>query len=143
VHLNKEPDVLSRFVAVILCLSIAGLPLVGGQSFLCFGGTVSFLDDGRHHVCGCESANCMEGACCCGHNGNAGFNICGCSSTNPVFLFSGTQSAIACQNSLRAPFSAQAFEVALNVTSFGEARFSYPLDYSGMDVLFRTCSLRS
>lgn len=140
---NKESDVLSRVVAAILCLSIAGLPLAGGLSSPCFGGMVSFQDDSKHSMCSCASANCMEGACCCGHHANAGFNMCGCGDADLVFLPSGSQPATTSQNSLRAPFSAQAFEVALNVTSFGGARFSYPLDYSGMDVLFRTCSLRS
>jgi len=135
--------VVSRFVAVIVCLSIAGLPLGGGPSSVCLAGTVSFQDDNKHGMCSCASANCMEGACCCGHHGNAGFNLCGCGDTDLVFLLSGTQSAIASQNSLRAPFSAEAFEVAPYFTSFGGARFSYPLDYSGMDVLFQTCSLRS
>ena len=131
----------SRVVAYV-CLSIAGLPLSGGLSSVCLGGAVSFQDDNKHSMCSCASANCLEGACCCGHHGNAGFNLCGCGSTNFVFLLSETQPATASQNSLRAPFSAEAFEVALYVTSFGGARFSYPLDYSGMDVLFRTCSLR-
>ncbi len=134
---------LSRVVAIILCLSVAGLPVAGGLSSVCFGGTVSLQGPTKHHMCSCASANCMEGACCCGHHGNAGFNMCGCGDMNLVFLLSVIQPATAGQNSLRAPFSAEAFEVALNVTSFGGARFSYPLDYSGMDVLFRTCSLRS
>jgi hypothetical protein len=135
--------VLSRVVAVILCLSIAGMPFAGGLSSPCFGGMVSFQDDNKHSMCSCVSANCMEGSCCCGHHGNAGFNMCGCGDMNLVFLLSVIQPATAGQDALRAPFSAEAFEVALNVTSFGGARFSYPLDYSEMDVLFRICSLRS
>jgi hypothetical protein len=135
--------VVSRVVAYVLCLSIVGLPLGGGLSSVCLAGTVSFQDDNKHSMCSCASANCMEGACCCGHHGNAGFNLCGCGDTDLVFLLSGSQPATASQNSLRAPFSAEAFEVALYFTSFGGARFSYPLDYSGMDVLFQTCSLRS
>ena len=133
-HQNKEPDVASRVVAYVLCLSIAAVPLGGGLSSVCFWGMVSFQDDNKHSMCSCASANCMEGACCCGHHGNAGFNLCGCGSTNFVFLLSETQPATASQNSLRAPFSAEAFEVALNVASFGGARFSYPSDYGGMDV---------
>lgn len=140
---NKEPDVLSRVVAVILCLSIAGLPFAGGLSSPCFGGMVSFQDDNKHSMCSCVSANCMEASCCCGHRGNAGLNMCGCGDAAPVYLLSGTQFAIAGQNSLRAPFSAEAFGVALIVTSFGGTRFSCPSDYGGMEVLFRTCSLRS
>jgi len=140
---NKEPDVLSRVIAAIMCLSIAGLPFGGGLSSVCFGGTVPFQDHSKHPMCSCASSNCIEGACCCGHPGNAGFNICGCGDTNLVFLPSGSQPATAGQNSLRAPFFVEAFELALYVTSFGGARFSYPSDYGGMDVLFRTCSLRS
>jgi hypothetical protein len=135
--------VVSRFVAVILCLSIAGLPLAGGLPSVCSGGTVSFQDHSKHRVCSCASTSCTEGSCCCDHHWNAGINLCGCGDADRVYLLSGTQSAIACQNSLRAPFSAEAFEVILYLTSFGGARFSYPLDYSGMDVLFQTCSLRS
>ena len=133
----------SRVVAYVLCLSIVALPLGGGLSSVCLGGTVSFQDDNKHTMCSCASANCTEGSCCCGHHENAGFNWCGCGDTDLVFLLSGTQPATAGQNSLRAPFSAEAFEVILYVTSFGGATLSYPVDYSGMDVLFRTCSLRS
>lgn len=134
---------LIRVIAAIMCLSIAGLPLAGGLSSVCFGGMVSFQNDSKHRMCGCASANCMEGTCCCGHHGNTGFNMCGCADTDLVFLLFGTQPATVGQNSLRAPFSAEAFEVALYVASFGGTRFSYPSDYGGMDVLFRTCSLRS
>jgi hypothetical protein len=135
--------VLSRVVAFIMCLSIAGLPLAGGLSSMCFGGMVSFQNDSKPRMCSCASANCMDGACCCGHHGKAGFNTCGCGDRDLVFLLSGTEPATAGQNSLRSPFSAEAFGVALYTTLLGGPRFSYPLDYGGMDVLFRTCSLRS
>jgi hypothetical protein len=135
--------VVIRVIAAIMCVSVAGLPLVGGQSFLCMGETASLQGPTKHHMCSCASVNCTDGACCCGRHANAGFNMCGCGDMNVVFLFSGTQPATAGQNSLRAPFSAEAFEVALDVTAFGGTRFSYPSDYGGMDVLFRTCSLRS
>ena len=103
---------MSRVVAAIMCLSIAGLPFGGGLSSVCFGGTVPFQDHSKHRMCSCASANCIEGACCCGHHGNAGFNMCGCGDTNLVFLLSGTQPATAGQNSLRAPFFVEAFEVS-------------------------------
>jgi len=140
---NKEPDVLSRVVAAILCLSVAGLPFGGELSSVCFGGTAPFQDHSKHQMCSCASSNCMGGACCCGHHGNAGFNMCGCGDRDLVFLLSETQPATGGQNPYRAPFSAEAFVKNSCVTSSGGARFFYPLDCGGMDVLFRTCSLRS
>ncbi len=103
----------SRVVAYVLCLSIAGLPLAEDCLQCVSEERYPFKTTTSTSMCSCASANCMEGACCCGHHGNAGFNMCGCGDTNLVFLLSGTQPATAGQNSLRAPFSAEAFEVAL------------------------------
>ncbi len=134
---------LSRVLATMMWLSVVGLPLTGGQSLLCREGMVSFQGSAQHQTCGCGSANCTEDSCCCGDQGNAGFNDCACSDTGLPSLITMAQPVTFDQSSVRTPFLVEAFEGALYAAPFLGTRFSYPLDYGGMGVLLQTCSLRS
>lgn len=138
-----ETAALRRIIAAFLCLSVVGLPLTGTELSLCLAGTMSFQHDAKHEGCRCASATCKDRSCCCGHHQHEGLSTCRCGGMGHVSLLGEVQSGTAGQNSLRAPISVEAVEEALYLTPFVRGGFSYSLDYGGMGVLLRTCSLRS
>ena len=138
-----ESTVLSRFITTILCVSLMGLPLGGGEFSMCFAGTTSFQHNVKHEGCHCASATCKGQSCCCSHHGNTGFSMCGCGNITPKILLTGIQPPTAGESLLRDPRIVEEIPEVWQVSPFKGGRFSYPDDYGGMGVLLKTCSLRS